>query len=449
MNCSPFIDHQLGVAVVSLALLPFSLCHADTLTLKDGDSLSGSISSITEEAISLLSPATPTPLQVRPDGIEQITFSNNAAAPVVHSELVTLKNGDVIPCSLLSLSDSTLELDTWFSGKLDTPRSSVSTLQFGITPEKIVFNDEPNLDDWKIERGKWNVISEKVNGFTQQKYECLERGSIAKQIDIPNNINISYDLEWQTSINFTFKFCADNTGRTEKQNSYHLFINYEGLKITRHQNDTKKTLLTKASKFNNLKEKKLSISINLNRDTGEIAALMNGKLIDKVAHDTLEPTQGNYMTFSIGSGDGFRISNFKITESTSSPNSKHGADQPSGASDLLIDNESNKFKGSIEFIKKKSPDDQFTIAFTSEDSPDQTLEIPAHRVRTLYFGQPDDEKETVKMPLKVTTIDKGSLQLSDIKFTDQKITGKHPDLGHCEIDIKAISSLKYQRSPSE
>ncbi|MDC0087962.1 hypothetical protein OAI07_00305 [Akkermansiaceae bacterium] len=447
MKRPSFIHSPSIVLITSILLL--ALGHADVLTLKDDDILTGSVSSIIDDSLTLQSVATENIIQVKTDALKAINFSNPNPVPLSHSELVTLKNGDLIPCSISSLNEKNLNIDTWFAGTLRIPRTSLSTVQFGITQPTIIFNDDPNLSDWEIERGQWDVVTETTHGITKKYYECLSRGSIAKKIETPNNIHIRYDLKWNTSINFTFKFCADNKGAEAKQSAYKLFINYDGVQITRHLNGSEKNLLNSHIKINDLQDKKIRVSIHLNKESGEIHTSINDKLIDTTSYDKITPVDGHYMIFNIGSGDGSRISNFKITESTLTKNHSIQINSLSDVSDLLIDQESNQLEGGIQFIKNNPSTGKSIISFRPKGATDQALEIPESRINALYFGRVDDDELIEKPSIKATTVDKGVIHFNDLKIIDQKIIGKHSDLGDCEMDLKALLSIQYLQTSSQ
>lgn len=438
----------ISIPSTAVLILGASLAHADILTLKDDDRLSGTVLSIIDDTITLKSATTDTPFQIREDALKTVRFSRSPAPKHTYSELLTLKNGDIIPCSLLSLDDSALKIDTSFSESLHVPRSSISTLKFGISAPKTIFKDDLNLTSWEIIQGKWNVVSDDSDSDPQKKYECSGPGHISRKIDTTGNINISYDLEWDTSVNFTFRFCAANNGVTNKQNSYQLVANHSGIQISRYQSETLpiKNLCSSSTNINKLKGKKIRFSINLNRDSGEISAMANDEFIGST-YDTSDPAQGQHFTFSIGnhSSNQCLISNFKITALPSGKNARPRLDKPTGVSDILIDNEADEISGSIDTIQQSAGDNEkLVIGFRADKSGGGSIQIPEHRISTLYFGTPEDEDEPPAMLFKASTTDSGSIQFSEIKLIDHKVTGIHPDLGRCEIDTKQLSSLEYQ-----
>ena len=69
-----------------------------------------------------------------------------------------------------------------------------------------------------------------------QAYEG--KGHLAQQLTLPDKVRYQYDLSWQSTPNFAFRFFAENNSAASKQNAYELIFNSKGMEIRRYPDNT-------------------------------------------------------------------------------------------------------------------------------------------------------------------------------------------------------------------
>ena len=73
-----------------------------------------------------------------------------------------------------------------------------------------------------------------------QAYEG--KGHLAQQLTLPDKVRYQYDLSWQSTPNFAFRFFAENNSAASKQNAYELIFNSQGMEIRRYPDNTQSAL---------------------------------------------------------------------------------------------------------------------------------------------------------------------------------------------------------------
>ena len=103
--------------------------------MADGSRLSGTVTALSDTGeVSLASPLSFEPFQLRADRIRLVEFARGKKSPDDRDALVVLANGDELPCDLRGIDDDSIRIDTSFAGEIDIPRSSVGTVQLGVRP---------------------------------------------------------------------------------------------------------------------------------------------------------------------------------------------------------------------------------------------------------------------------------------------------------------------------
>ncbi len=424
-----------ALTLVLTLLLTIPRLSADSVTLAGEDQLSGTITSISDGIISIQSPISNDILEVDQHHFRQILFDHATPNKTNHSEFISLKNGDTLPLDVLSLDDQQLIAKVAFGDTITIPRASLSTLKFNLGSESSVLENTPNLANWHIDSGKWST---KINTF-----ETEGIGKITRKLPLPTNLNISFEVEWEEKLHFHLNFCAEGKEKTLKPSGYHMVLNQQSLRIERAQADADGNTEILAANIDakETANSKARISISINRSSGEINAMINNRFLG-TGYDIAQPAQGSQVSLFNRSGNIARITDLKITKASthntfSAPTAKSLAGR-----DSLIDSQANQINGEIQAISKDADSTKLKVAFKADDHNGRILNIPEHRINTLYFRKTDEETPAKDKSSKVTIAGKGSLHLENIQFSAKTMSGKHPYLGEITIDKNSIESIE-------
>lgn len=426
--------------LITTALCMMATAHADVIELADHDILTGTINKLDHDEVTINSALTTQPLQIKVDKIRSITFDSEESTPRKHTEQVTLTNGDTLPCSVTSLDQNALHISTWFAGKFSIPRTSLRSLQFGVVENQTIYQGHDDLSEWPSREGRWS--------YSEKGYSCRGIGTLARPLELPQNLQIRFDLSWKETPIFAFRFCAENDKATTRQNTYELTFNSAGLKISRcKKNQRQIPLATIALKPHEIKDHKINIDLRINREIGKITLFLDGK--QRGAYiDTFDATQGNHIILNNRSnqGDGFHIDNFEVNQWRNGTLATPHLKLTQGADDILIDSEGERISGQLESIF--TAEDQYRVVQLKVKHTPKPLRVPGRRINTLIFARQDDPPKKTTANFTAELIGGGSLQLTAPQLTGGKITSQHHILGSCTIDTSVVSRI-VKTPPSE
>jgi hypothetical protein len=428
--------------IIPLSLILVSAAHGDTLETDHGDTISGTVESLEHGTIVFKSPMSPQALQIKASSLKHLTFPHTNKSGPKHSEVLTLINGDTLPCHVTSIDENHLSLTTGYAGSLNVDRSKIRSLRFGIISEEILFIGNEPPETWTHMEGDWTMTDD-------QAYEG--KGHLAQQLPLPDKVRYQYDLSWQSSPNFAFRFFAENNSAASKQNAYELIFNSEGMEIRRYPDNTQSALrvisLSPADIQQGQKQKK-SINIDLRADKSEglISLYLDSTFIG-TWHDTVRPTNGNYTIFHNRSDQKTNcvISNIAITSRIGSINSRfYDKDATLAKTDILTDSQGNNIPGKLTEIQSDDTNKR-VVVFEEKHEQDSleeaSLQVPEHRISTLLFAKEENPAPSAGFSHMLHLNNGGKLKINKPTITADQLTATHPILGPLNVSRTSIESL--------
>jgi len=427
-----FTSTGIACALSAAISTPIQVAHADTIELLNEDSLTGTVSAMSNEGASISSPNYVNPLLIHSSAIKRIKFSDNSENTKSHTELITLVNGDSLPCQVLSMDEGILKISTWYAGEFSIPRDNIFSLRFGLSEEKNIYTGGDPTSKWKTAKG-WSL---KGNGYTSD-----QSGVLARELPMPENIRIRFDLSWTNTPNFVFRFCAESDSATTKQDTYELTFNTTGIQIRRYKGDKDSSPIASVDlKPIDIDGKQINIDLRVNRSDGSVTLYLDG-LKTGTYHDVFDTALGKHIIFNnrASSGTTCNIRNIHVSDWNDGSPTRHLTKVTPSKMDVVIESEGDKRSGKITHILKQANKGRI-IQFTDKHSS-KPLMMPDHRISVLYFAQSEDTVKNSKPALTANFTGYGSLQLEDPKLETTKIHARHPILGEYSLDRRVVTSI--------
>lgn len=238
----------------------------------NGDSLPGSLQSLTPERLIWSSPVLeqPTPFLLE----KVLDLSLNATVPDVsarHEATVTLTNGDVIRGQLAGLPEGAVELDTWYAGRLRFNRLMVSDIRIAERPD-LLYQGPTGIDGWKLSgsRPAWT--------YQNSSFRSSAAGSIARSVNLPDECSISFDVEWRNALFLKLVFFSDDLSTERPTNGYELTIQRRSIYL---RNCKTQLSIGNTSNAPSLQEnEKARIEIRSSLSSGKNCILVDDELIE-------------------------------------------------------------------------------------------------------------------------------------------------------------------------
>lgn len=414
---------------------------ADLVTLSDGGRLTGSVTALDGDTLTLDSPLSPDPVRLRAGGISQVRFDEQETTTATHDARLILTNGDRLPCDLTAISPESVRVSTGFAGELEIARASIATLQLGIRPRRVLYSGPRSLKDWNISEG-WQLDAGALvsNG----------RGSISRALEpMPKTFSIQFDLVWREPPNFQFYFCSPSEipggGKIDR---YYLQFGSAGFELKRQSSGpaTYHTLGSIARRPSSFPDSRATVELRVDLSARRIEMLIDGEPSGRFDDPLETAPEGNRIIF-VGNEDkpgAHRIEGIKLRAWNPAGDRQLDENRGDTEGDSFIDIDGERFTGKL---IGRAPDDASIILFKSPHDP-KPWRVPVDRVSTLFFSKPDPD--AAKPPLVVGLADHGFLGAGSCRFGSRKATLTHPLIGEIAIDRTAIRSVvRREEKPEE
>ena len=428
-----------------LCLLSVSplLTAEDHIELKDSSTLRGTVRSIEgNEKVVVDSTFSNTPIELRGSALRSIIFhaGDNNAADQRSPELLHLANGDILPGSLKGLDAGHVSFHTVHADELKIPRAHIRSIDFGVTPQKLVYAGPRPLAEW-IDNDDW----EWENG----NLTCDTSGTIAAENILPRQFILRFRLEWESGPNFRLYFCDDFLKRTGNADRYYFEVNSMGSQLKRQTTEGGRRWHTLAQSHRRPQEyngNSIDVELRVDRDRRQIYVYLNGEKLQR-APDPIDsfPSGTGIMLQSQAGGDLKNIiSELEIYEwdAITELRRNEGHDDPQ--TDGLVDVEGQHLSGSA--VQLEENDGNTSMIFASPFN-EQPLKIRTTRISSLYFKHPPNPPAG-EAPLQVDLRGGGSLQFSNLTLKETVVEATHPLLGRLTLDRNAIERLTVSRKNS-
>lgn len=191
---------------------------AGTIRFLNQNQLPGEVASIEKDLIRWDSPQLEKPA---PFFMKQVLEINQTPKTPATNEIceavVSLTNGDSLRGQLSSVTDQAIELDTWYAGKLTLQRPMVESVKI-IDRPKLVYQGPDGLEGWNRGDG------EATWSFESGRFKSKGPGQIARDVKMPPTSRLAFDLTWRSSLRARIVVCSDDVSSREPSNAYDLII---------------------------------------------------------------------------------------------------------------------------------------------------------------------------------------------------------------------------------
>ena len=166
------------------------------ISFENKDRLHGSLDHATAETIFWRHKDSKEPITFSTREVREVSFS---AVPSPRKEplvIVTLTNGDVLPCQAMELDAERLAIETSCAGKMTVNRHMLAEIRpIKAVNEKIIYDLASSPDGWKSEDGRnRGGDGKKRHPVSNGVIELRQGSSLAKDVGLPEMAAIDFDL---------------------------------------------------------------------------------------------------------------------------------------------------------------------------------------------------------------------------------------------------------------
>ena len=279
---------------------------AASVRFTNNDRLPGSLAGITPARLSWQSPLLKDSADFNIKGLLDITLpAQHPEIPAGHEAVLSLTNGDTLRGQLASVTDETIELDTWFAGRLNVQRVMVSELRVDSIPD-LLFRGPSGLDGWKqtTPTPSWT--------YDAGAFISSGPGGIGRLVDLPDEFRVGFSAEWRGSFRLNFIFFTNDIDSERPGQGYEVMfqrrmVHLRGLSPQNWIDQTHDATALQ-------EDEKARIEILASRKSGQVVFILNGTTI-AVWNDPamIGREMGKGIQFVAFDGSPIRISRIEVS----------------------------------------------------------------------------------------------------------------------------------------
>lgn len=190
---------------------------SDILNFQNNDTIHGEFLGYNPNGLLIWkTPESTTPIEFDTKKIRKVVFKGGFGASVFsHSSLLTLSNGDTLPCKLESLDDKQATVTTDFAGKLTIQRKHIASIAINPLGSKLLYSGPFSKDDWEIPASAKSddKAAEKKSAWEFGNFSWYNNGALGsiinRSVKLPENYLLGFHLESSTHSNVALVFQAD------------------------------------------------------------------------------------------------------------------------------------------------------------------------------------------------------------------------------------------------
>ncbi len=422
-----------------------------TVRFSNKDQLTGSLSALTTEQLTWDSPIFENPTSFFLKNVVDLTlFAKLTEVTAKHEALVTLTNGDLIRGQLVTVSDMMVELDTWFAGRMKLNRLMIASINISERPN-YVYCGPTSLDGWKQagDTPAW--------AYHHLSFRSLGVGSIAREVDLPDECVIAFDVTWRESLAFSFVLLSDDTSKERPSSGYEL--KFQNRTITLIHRKSQKPIGYNTNATSLQENEKARIEVRASTKSGKVCVFVDGELIDiwtdpevnhgkfgKAIHFAshhVSPIQISKIEVSAWDGE---VDQLPVPKGANRPQIAEDEELSNDQAQLLLEKKLSK-TGRMELRNGDNLEGEITSiteGIITVKTPFREVQLPVGSLRTVALKAADLERCKLESGDVRGSLPDGSslvFRLDGVK--DDFITGFSQNFGTVDFKISAFSRIEF------
>lgn len=446
-------------SIISLLFISnLSLSAADSLKgqllFLNGDTLSADILEIKPESIKIKHPYfeeesvvnTANILEVRLDnkgGIKKAEDQDDEAKDLttirIKPRYKASNQMDTIKGSLSQNGVDFISIDTDYAGLLKIQKSKILTVDID-THSSLHYSGPKSLEEWKN-----NLHNESWSFKNSALYSTENSGNIAQEINMPDSLAFSFDLEWKNTAYLAVKFFSDDHKMSRPDNYYEFALRNGYIYITKFTDGSSRRINEdQRLKQNNnalrralTDEKSAHFDIYLDKHKGVIHIFMNGTF--QKSYIDPEPTPkklGKALHLVSGDSSPIKLTNIRMSQWSGNMPSKNDAN---AFEELKGEGQRILLKNGDAIIGKTGKIQGGLMAIETEYGP---LKLKIKGMRTIDLSEaPEDAPKMFKGDIKLHYNDGGWIIVKPLSIVGSKLKAYHQAFGESEFNLKAFKRI--------
>lgn len=412
--------------------------NQDTIEFQDRDRLHGALVSLTPDAFGLVWKRSDIkdPIALSLSNLMQVRLAGRR--PVQHKDptaSVTLLNGDLLAGDIVAMDETSLTLDTWYSGRLTIKRPSILQVDLHAGTSRAIYEGPNSLTEWMaIQSGgrlkdQWR--------FDNGTLFAIYPAPLVKRLEkVPDLCEFHFSVSWTRYASFGFMFFTDVVDQNATS-GYNLMVSGSTVYMQAFSRNMGSQQLGTVNyeKFDQGK-RSAEFTILANRKTNTFTLLIDGEQVRRWTDArNLGGTQtGHSIMLQPQDQNSIRFRNIRVLEWDGK------VPEPSAAptvqkEDIVLLSNSDKLTGRLNAITNGNI--QFTTSYA-------TLTVPVQRVDEVFLAvQSTNIPPPASGNIRLTFAEAGQITVKVEKIADEKIRCSGDSFGDITLPLPAIKTMDF------
>lgn len=420
------------------------------LLLSNGDRLSGSPKFINAQQLALDSAYLNEPATFDVSQILAIRMDQGAITPT--PEIFTRiqlqnrnqeTNGDTLIGQLKELNEDNIKLDTEYSETLTLKRSMVQSLNI-VSKRQGHYRGPNSIHEWQTSTKPLPAANESWRIKNQRlEFEGASAESIGKNVGLRKKSQISFDLTWDTHMNFQLQLYSSDVKSPTPSACYQFnFDSYAVVMITRTKGKESDPSRQRFAQRPYPGTKKAHFDVCINQETGIATIYINGKQACIMQSPIAEPDDlGTGLTFVSHRLRPISISNIHVSPWNGIPLGKLARNQAD-------DDIPTEAKQPHDIILMNGDSVPCTVGVIQDgrmivNTKHTPIRIPIEKIKSINWKDKREEPKKYKGDVRAWFHHGGFITLKLTSITEDKLSGYSQALGDVSIDLAAFSKIDF------
>ena len=420
------------------------------LLLSNGDRLSGSPKFINTQQLALDSAYLNEPATFDVSQILAIRMDQGAITPT--PEIFTRiqlqnrnqeTNGDTLIGQLKELNEDNIKLDTEYSETLTLKRSMVQSLNI-VSKRQGHYRGPNSIHEWQTSTKPLPAVNESWRIKNQRLvFEGASAESIGKDVGLRKKSQLSFDLTWETHMNFQLQLYSSDVKSPTPSACYQFnFDSYAVVMITRTKGKESDPSRQRFAQRPYPGTKKAHFDVCINQETGIATIYINGKQACIMQSPIAEPDDlGTGLTFVSHRLRPISISNIHVSPWNGIPLGKLARNQAD-------DDIPTEAKQPHDIILMNGDSVPCTVGVIQDgrmivNTKHTPIRIPIEKIKSINWKDKREEPKKYKGDVRAWFHHGGFITLKLTSITEDKLSGYSQALGDVSIDLAAFSKIDF------
>ena len=420
------------------------------LLLSNGDRLSGSPKFINTQQLALDSAYLNEPATFDVSQILAIRMDQGAITPT--PEIFTRiqlqnrnqeTNGDTLIGQLKELNEDNIKLDTEYSETLTLKRSMVQSLNI-VSKRQGHYRGPNSIHEWQTSTKPLPAVNESWRIKNHRLvFEGASAESIGKNVGLRKKSQISFDLTWDTHMNFQLQLYSSDVKSPTPSACYQFnFDSYAVVMITRTKGKESDPSRQRFAQRPYPGTKKAHFDVCINQETGIATIYINGKQACIMQSPIAEPDDlGTGLTFVSHRLRPISISNIHVSPWNGIPLGKLARNQAD-------DDIPTEAKQPHDIILMNGDSVPCTVGVIQDgrmivNTKHTPIRIPIEKIKSINWKDKREEPKKYKGDVRAWFHHGGFITLKLTSITEDKLSGYSQALGDVSIDLAAFSKIDF------